>query len=1270
MQNIKSDFFYKYLEPFTLINGVKLTRRQIEVLACILSGKSAKTIASFLSISSKTVESHFHSIMQQVGCNSRDGIINFIESSNQFSHLQKYYSYLIIENYFKRNLQDVAKLIKTDHPFCLIVACNQQESVLLAKQLTDYFKQAGFKIGLAIREETTPVDSLFDMKKSQDQTTLYLISEEFIKNTELSPFLHRISQSTEHNIFVFPKIQTRKNSELYKLLQKTKYVDFSEQENEYLAIFEILKQVMPTVNLENIIAEFKVKYEAFRINMPDESINNNSEQHEQTLPLEIKNSGNIQKKIILKKFLSFFVSFCVLGITVYFFLGMKEKKIIFQGQTKTIRSDIVFPKESAFLNRPELITSLDSLFQESKEIKTVAIVGQGGSGKTTLARQYAHQQKIPVIWEINAETKKTLRNSFDDLAEALTQAEDDQSKLNRIREIKNEEEKDKQIIQFIKEHLKDYSNWLLIFDNVEKLTDIHPYFPEDTTTWGKGKILLTTRDSNIQNNTSIIHILSMEELTPAQKLTLFTNIFGNDLLTTQIEETKNFLYHIPSFPLDIIIAAYYLKVTNNSYEEYLRHILQHNQDFESIQENLLKEASNYAKTRYGIISSSLQNLLNTNKDFGELLLLISLLDSQNIPIELLKKYKSDLTVDNFIYYLQKYSLISSHISFLSGQPMFSIHRSTQTTIFAYLMKALRLKENHQYLQFIADLIENYINDNIDNANIPKLRLLVNHAETFLIHTSCFKDELKAGIESVLGRLYYHLYYSKQSKSLLKKNLKTLTHSPNKNPARILSTLTYLGLICHRLCEYNESKNFYKQALAVCQKYFPEDHLKASKTLMLLGSSYKTLAQYDKAKYFLEQGFNIHQKHFPKDHIGFAWSLSRLGGLYIWTGEYEIAEQFLNQSLALYKQHCPEKHLTIFHTTRLLAHAYRHLGKYEKAKNLLEQSITLCFEHFGEVSDLDWCYVHLGNVYMKLGQYKEAKLFMEKGVDIHNKYLLSNDLDAGWMLTHLGNIYKKLGYYQKAEQLFEQALNIYNNYSVSENHVERSWTEVHLASLYINLGYYSKAKVLLEKSLAIFKKNFSESHGDIAWVESLLGNVYCHLGEYQKAKVVLSHSITTYERIFKNHNPKIARIFAYLGRVYQELGEIQKAKNLLEKSIAIYEKQYGAEHIETAQALTNLGRVYMAEGNLDYAEKVIKKAYKILKNSNHPEQYYCLESLYHVYLKKFAIEEKIGNENLANYLNKQAIAHLSQAQESVKKDFAQDSPHLIRLKSWSAPIKMD
>src|SRR3546814_17604867 len=98
------------------------------------------------------------------------------------------------------------------------------------------------------------------------------------------------------------------------------------------------------------------------------------------------------------------------------------------------------------LQRPNLMNQIEEKLKEQQGIQTIALIGPGGAGKTTIARVYGRSQKLPIVWEINAETKENLINSFECLAYALSKTEEEKKILKGYKEIKNDEEREKQIM--------------------------------------------------------------------------------------------------------------------------------------------------------------------------------------------------------------------------------------------------------------------------------------------------------------------------------------------------------------------------------------------------------------------------------------------------------------------------------------------------------------------------------------------------------------------------------------------------------------------------------------------------------------------------------------------------------------------------------------------------------------------------------------------------------------------------------------------------------
>ena len=190
--------------------------------------------------------------------------------------------------------------------------------------------------------------------------------------------------------------------------------------------------------------------------------------------------------------------------------------IIFNSSSNAaIRMDFNLPPQEIFLNRSLLVKALKKAFKNDRhDIQIVTITGIAGAGKTTLARYFTRSSKAPVVWEMNAENTTSLIASFKNLAFILANDEQSKKQLDHIFQIPEEKVKIEQLVIFTQKKLKEQKEWLLIFDNVENFSDIRYCFPKDENVWGRGKVIITTRNQNIKNTDLILalsHLFKAEE---------------------------------------------------------------------------------------------------------------------------------------------------------------------------------------------------------------------------------------------------------------------------------------------------------------------------------------------------------------------------------------------------------------------------------------------------------------------------------------------------------------------------------------------------------------------------------------------------------------------------------------------------------------------------------------------------------------------------------------------------------------------------------------
>ena len=1085
----------------TTLHDIKFTKREIDIIACILNGRTAKGIAQLLSISPKTAEAHTYNVMKKLECTSRENLIAVIERSDKLVLLKKYYLSLLTFSGFEKSLKDFSKL--TEERTCLIVCIKNEENLSLLYQLKAHLELAGIKVSLKVREKQENLSHLIDEPHSANYT-LYALPKSLIDKSKeekkSSQTSKKISSSPTNNFFLSTHKEIQRD--FFSSLYGVECISLARDENYYFSVFNILKKFFPHHNFNLIITSFKEKYKFTPYSSKLEYLPSNLASKQSFIPF-MKKFVRQRKWFLFRIFL---VCGAILILATFKVYEQGEKATIIQSQLlkrpiKTIaRSDLCLPNESILLSRSELIAQIDQKLKDSSGIQTIAIIGPGGSGKTTLVRLYARKQRAPIIWEINAETQETLREAFNHLAQILSKTEEDQDTLRTIEDVKNPIEKRNKIIQFVKEHLKFHSHWFLIYDNVEKFSDIQKYFPQDPTTWGEGKVFLTTRNNSIQNNKFVNSILSIGELSLPQKLSLYLKIMSkgniNAFTLQQTEEVKKFLENIPSFPLDVSIAAYYLNINNITYGQYLKYLNDYNQEIENAQEDILKEVGDYTKTRYQIITLSLQQIMASHKDFKDLLLFISLFDSQNIPRDLLNSYKDKIIVDNFIHHLKKYSLITHELS--SSLPVFSIHRSTQAIALTYLTKTLNLEKNKKTLEPVISSLEKYMADTLEKPSILLIKLFVSHCEVILNHKNLLSNLMKNQVKSELGRVHLFLGNYLKAQELLEESYAVLKELSSNDYQRLARVLSYIGIMYRVMGDYEKAEKFLEQALAIYKGNITEPSTNIAMTSTFLGEVYRELGHYEKARNLLEESLAIYDDYFPDNKgDGIPRALIHLGVVYRDLGEYKKAKNFLEKGNLIFKTQLAD--IGVAMSLTFLGDVYRRLGNYQKSQEAIIKALEIYQKVFAKNHlSISRARAYLGNVYIDLGNYKKAKELIKKSLIIYEHHFGKSHVATAPILKNLGHAYLLEGNLKTAETLLRKALGIFQRNkhpesftaleSLADLHLKKSMQVTNKGNILQSQNFKKQAVDLLNQALKVVKTHFPADSPHIMRIQKKIKNL--------------------------------------------------------------------------------------------------------------------------------------------------------------------------------------
>lgn len=1108
--------YYKILQ---VCNSIKFTNRELDIITCVLNNiSSQREIAAFLAIAPKTVEVNKTNINRKIRASNTSEVIEYFSKVPSAKKITSHYNLLTLEDELKKQILVLRTLLPKNFFNIEVHFWGFEKSKLLVQKVEEF----GFNIN---------TDKDLEIHKK----TILVISNTYVEENLDSLINFIIKNSCNRNIYKIVFLSESKNSisEILSLENIKDKIILLDKVDNYFIFFIKLIQSLYRPYLGDISLEVEENFQKLSVSFENhiKSIFAENERINSKRTLNFQTRLNTVPKVVLSRiFLT--LTIIILSIvfsTINFFTFDSKDKNCAKTQNN-IRSDILIPNEYFLIKRDYILEDIRKHFKNIEDIYAVALIGTGGAGKTTLARYYAYKDNSKIIWEINAETSEGIKNSFEKLAYKLSNSEEERRLLESILSEDNYDEKVTQLIIFVRNKLLNIKDWLLIYDNVESFSDIQKFFPKDKNKWGNGKVIITTKDSNIQNNKYVNHSINIGELSADEKYTLFTNIIGTSDLRDNLKSSeiqiKTFLELIPPYPLDIVVAAFYLNGTGSSYEKYVERLNKGNEDFDIVQSTLLKEAGDYSKTRYGIITISIENLISMNEDFRNLLLLICSIDSQEVPKNLLNQYKNRSIVDNFILNLKRYSLITDE-RIIENNNYFSIHRSFQSIAKSFLTKKINYEVYKCLIGDISKYLNNFSNKTIEEEDVEVMKILVQHYESF------FKQKDLLSIQS------------------------------------ICSLASDLGLIFYSLGEYEKSKDILSPFLDILnnKKYKDENtiKLKVLATLAIVNSELAHIEDLDKI-------LSICEKEVQS-----------------------IKEDTL-----------------------------------EKAKYL----------------------AYIGDALINRGDYQKALSYIEKSIEIYEKYNEISSISFARVLTFEGSINNRLGNYKKARSSLERGLNIYVT-KYPESNYRIGATLVWIGDSYVGLGLYEKAKEIYERANFVYSKVRPDNHPDVGWELWHLANAYRLLGNYKMAQQVIEKSISIYSQksIFE-----ISETYHVLGKILLDLGDVTSAKKYLESSYNAARDYYGKNHTKPLYYLSNLAKFYILEGNINKGIEILREILNVLNEKQHKDIFVVHENLAFGLFQEYLLNKNPQKKG-------EALNHLHSAIEIINKHFLDEnnfSPHKERI----------
>jgi tetratricopeptide (TPR) repeat protein len=222
---------------------------------------------------------------------------------------------------------------------------------------------------------------------------------------------------------------------------------------------------------------------------------------------------------------------------------------------------------------------------------------------------------------------------------------------------------------------------------------------------------------------------------------------------------------------------------------------------------------------------------------------------------------------------------------------------------------------------------------------------------------------------------------------------------------VVDNLAYVYLLQGR---YNEAETLFRQALASREKLLGLEHADTLLTVHGLASVYRRQKHYKDAETMYLRAIEGSEKHQGPDHLD---TVEGLANLYSDQGEYGKAEMLYKRALAGAEKHLGPDHPDVLRTVQNLSSVYVLLRQYGEAETLSMRALEGKEKFLGP--DHPYTLVSIGNlacIYHSQGRYNEAEVLYRRALTGREKVLGPEHPVTLRTVQNLANFFKRQGRY--------------------------------------------------------------------------------------------------------------------------------------------------------------------------------------------------------------------------------------------------------------------
>ena len=415
-------------------------------------------------------------------------------------------------------------------------------------------------------------------------------------------------------------------------------------------------------------------------------------------------------------------------------------------------------------------------------------------------------------------------------------------------------------------------------------------------------------------------------------------------------------------------------------------------------------------------------------------------------------------------------------------------------------------------------------------------------------------------------------------------------------------LHYLtALLYGRLIRYEDGLNQARVAFELLKDTSENERI--AKVHLLAGELYSDMGDLKNAEFELRDALAAYRRIGDQENRIEVYN--QLARTCFIRAEYNRAIGYLNEAMEI---SLPlNKPILVAKLFANLGRIYLRLGEFREAKEKLLSSLDI-YEELNDNNNSARVYLSVGYLYFSQRKFEQAEEFYAKAKDIIDKNKLARE--SAIFHEYYAEYYLEIGEYLQAQKHIQEAINIGKEIAPKSSIIAQSYRI--LAQIQFSQKKYEDA---IETCDQFFKLPLEEKL-EQGIVYRVLGQIYKIQKKEELSKENFLNSITILEEIKAKF--ELAKTYLEAGK----MGIFQYAQNLdyIQKSMLIFKQMDAQYHLASADM--GLAQLQFESENYDEAITSLNAAVSLLENMKEEKLLLCVEKM------RNQIENTIGQESLS------------------------------------------